>query len=68
MRRIGRTDITWPNVGEFKYVSMAEYWTVLNTLFASSWMERPLVCPKLKFFVTPKFATDVPGPMMMLRP
>ena len=31
MRRIGRTDVTWPNVGELTIVSMVANWTVLKS-------------------------------------
>ena len=42
--------------------------TVLSTLLASIWIDRPRVWPKLTFRVKPRFITDVPGPMIMLRP
>src|SRR4051812_24877481 len=68
MRRIGRTDVTWPNVGELTTVSIEANWTVLNTLLASSWIDRPRVSPKEMLRVNPRFMADVPGPMIVFRP
>src|SRR5579872_3438594 len=68
MRRIGRTAVTWPNVGEFTTVSIVMYCTVLSTLLANACTDSTFVWLNVMFFVSPRFRTSVPGPMMVFRP
>ena len=49
-------------------VSIDANWTVLSTLFASTWTDKPRVWLKLMFLVRPRFSTTVPGPMIVFRP
>ena len=60
--------MTWPNVGELTMVSIDANWTVLNRLLASSWIDRPACLAEADVLVSPRFITDVPGPMIVFRP
>ena len=47
---------------------MAANWTVLNTLVASTWIDRPRVWPNVDVSRQAQIQLDVPGPMIVLRP
>jgi hypothetical protein len=66
--RIGRTPTTCPNVGELTTASIVENCTVLKTFVACSRTVIPYVRLNVKFFESPMFTLEKPGPVMMLRP
>src|SRR4051794_16999946 len=68
MRRMGRTAVTWPKVGEFTIESTAANCTVLNTLVASIWIDNVRDWPSVTVFDRPRLTLDVPGPGIVLRP
>ena len=67
-RRIGRAAVTSPKVGELITVSIDANWMVFSRLFASTWSESERLAPRLILRVSPALRTDVPGPMIVLRP
>lgn len=65
--RIDAADTTCPKVGDWTFVSMPEYWTVLNTLLMVARISRLRVSPSYMVFESAMLFCTVPGPMMKSR-
>ncbi len=60
-------EVTWPAVGEVRFISTPEYCTVFNTLFAVARNSMLRVSPSCIVFESDILFWIVPGPVIELR-